>query len=90
MNPTLKNKLNKRLKIIEGQVRGLQKMLDDGTYCIDLINQASAVKKAITSFENEVLENHLATHVVEQIKSGAHKKAVDEVMKVYKLSQKNN
>ena len=86
----LKNKLLKRLKIIEGQIRGLQGMLHDDKYCVDIITQASAVKKAVSSFEDAVLENHLATHVVEQIKSGQHAKAVTEVMKVYKLSKKDS
>ena len=90
MKPVLKNKLLKRLKIIEGQVRGLQTMLEDNKYCVDVITQASAVKKAVSSFEDAVLENHLSTHVVEQIKSGQHAKAVAEVMKVYKLSRKDS
>lgn len=90
MNKPLKNKLLKRLKIIEGQIRGLQNMLENDIYCIDLINQTGAAKKAVSSFENELLTNHLATCVVNQIKSGQSKKAVDEVMKVYKLSKKNN
>ena len=90
MKPILKNKLLKRLKIIEGQILGLQKMLHDNTYCVDVITQASAIKKAVSSFEDAVLENHLATHVVEQIKSGQHAKAVAEVMKVYKLSRKDS
>ena len=90
MKPVLKNKLLKRLKIIEGQVRGLQTMLEDNKYCVDVITQASAVKKAVSSFEDAVLENHLSTHVVEQIKSGQHTKAVGEVMKVYKLSKKDS
>lgn len=79
----------KRLKIVEGQVRGLQKLLEEDTYCVDIITQASAVKKAVSSFEDAVLENHLNTHVVEQMKSGAHGKAVTEVMKVYRLSKKD-
>lgn len=90
MKPVLKNKLLKRLKIIEGQIRGLQNMVHEGTYCVDIITQASAVKKAIGSFEDAMLQNHLETHVVEQMKSGKHAKAVTEVMKVYKLSQKDS
>jgi DNA-binding FrmR family transcriptional regulator len=54
-----------------------------------VITQASALKKAISSVEDAVLENHLATHVVEQIKGGQHAKAINEVMKVYKLSKKD-
>ncbi len=90
MKPVLKNKLLKRLKIVEGQIRGLQNMLHENKYCVDIITQASAVKKALSSFEDAILENHLATHVVEQIKSGQHSKAVTEVMKVYKLSRNDS
>ena len=88
MKPILKTKLLKRLKIIEGQIRGLQAMLENGTYCVDVITQASAVKKAVSSFEDALLESHLSTCVVNQIKSGQHAKAVGEVMKVFKLSKK--
>lgn len=89
MKKITKQKLIKRLRIIEGQVRGLQNMLHEESYCVDLLVQAMAVKKAISSFEDAVLENHLNTHVVEQIKSGQHAKATAEVMKVYKLSKKD-
>mgnify|MGYP001578858155 FL=1 len=89
MKPALTHTLIKRLKIIEGQVRGLQGMLENHAYCVDVITQASAVKKALSSVEDAVLENHLATHVVEQIKSGKTKKAITEVMKVYKLSKRD-
>lgn len=89
MTNSIQQKLIRRLKIIEGQVRGLQSMVNDGAYCVDVITQANALKKAISSVEDAVLENHLATHVVEQIKSGQHAKAIHEVMKVYKLSKKD-
>lgn len=89
MKQELKNKLTRRLKIIEGQVRGLERMVEKDEYCVDIITQASAVKKALSSFEDEMLKNHLSTHVVEQIKSGRHSKAVTEVLKVYQLSKKD-
>lgn len=89
MNPVLKNKLIKRLKIIEGQVRGLQKMVCEEKYCVEIITQASAIKKALSSFEDAMLKNHLSTHVIEQIKSGRHSQAMLEILKVYKLSKKN-
>lgn len=89
MKNTLKNQLIKRLRRIEGQVRGLQGMLEKEQYCVDIITQADAVKKALSSFEDAMLENHLSTHVVEQIKSGQLSKAVTEVLKVYKLSKNN-
>lgn len=90
MKKELQNKLLKRLKIIEGQIRGLQSMLHNDKYCVDVITQASAVKKAVSSFEDAVLENHLSTCLVEQIKSGRYGKAISEVMKVYKLSKKDS
>ena len=51
MKKDIQKKLIKRLKIIEGQVRGLQKMVEAGEYCVDIITQASAVKKAVISVE---------------------------------------
>ncbi len=88
MRQDIKTKAIRRLKIVEGQVRGLQKMVEEEKYCIDIITQASAIKEALTGFEDLVLENHLATHVVHQMKHGSEKKAVDEVLKVYKLKRK--
>lgn len=89
MKTALKNKLIRRLKIIEGQVRGLQEMVKKEQYCVEIITQASAVKKALSSFENLMLKNHLSTHVIEQIRSGRNSQAVQEVLKVYKLSKKD-
>ena len=83
-----KQRLVKRLKIIEGQVRGLQKMVADDTYCVDVITQSLAVKQALSGVEDAVLEGHLSSHVVEQMRSGKRDKAVGEIMKLYKLSKK--
>lgn len=83
-----KAKLVKRLKIIEGQVRGLQTMLENDKYCIDIITQTSAVKRALSSVEDVLMEEHLGTCVVHQIKKGQDKKAIGEVLKVYQLKRK--
>ncbi len=83
-----KTQIISRLKRIEGQTRGLQRMVSENKYCIDIITQASAVKEALSSVENLVLENHLATHVAEQMKSGKTKKAIEEIIKIYKLAKK--
>ncbi|MDE2079371.1 MAG: metal-sensitive transcriptional regulator [Patescibacteria group bacterium] len=88
MQKDVKRRLGRRLKIIEGQVRGLQSMVENGVYCVDIITQTSAVRQALSAFEDAMLENHLATHVVEQMKTGSQKKAIREVMNVYKLSKK--
>lgn len=88
MKKELKGRASRRLKIIEGQVRGLQKMIEDEKYCIDVITQSQAIKEALSSFEDVMLENHLETHVAHQMKSGKEKQAVQEMLKVYKLSRK--
>lgn len=81
-------KLIRRLKIIEGQVRGLQEMVQNGTYCIDIITQTSAVKQALSSVEDVLMENHLGTCAIDQVKNGQTKKAIGEILKVYGLKRK--
>jgi DNA-binding FrmR family transcriptional regulator len=83
-----KKKLVRRLKIVEGQVRGLQEMVAQGTYCIDVITQTSAVKQALSGIEDALMEDHLNSCVHHQMTSGQSAKAVGEVLKVYKLKRK--
>ena len=74
--------------MIEGQVRGLQKMIDEEKYCVDIITQISAVEESLLSVGNLMLENHLTTHVVHQIKHEKGDQAVKEILKIYKLVQR--
>lgn len=76
-----------RLKRIEGQIRGLQKMIEEDKYCIDVITQTSAIRNALKGVEDVLLEGHLSSCVVTQIKTGKQKKAVEEILKVYKLKK---
>ena len=82
------HKLIRRLKIIEGQIRGLQDMIAKDTYCIDVINQTSAAKQALSNIEDLLLENHLSHCALNQIKEGIDKKAIAEILKVYQLKRK--
>ena len=70
--------LMNRLKRIEGQVRGLQRMLDEDAYCPDILTQASAVNSALNSFCRILLTNHIRTCVCEDIRSGRDE-TVDEL-----------
>jgi DNA-binding FrmR family transcriptional regulator len=88
MRQDIKKKTTRRLKIIEGQIRGIQKMVEDEKYCVDIITQSSAVKEALSGIEHLILENHLSTHVLDQMKHGKEKKAIEEILRVYKLAQK--
>ncbi len=87
MDKKLKRRILKRLNIIKGQVEGLRNMIENERYCVDILIQASAIKSAISSIERDVLENHLKTHVIEQIKNKKEKKAVEELIKIYKLKK---
>ncbi len=87
MTPETK-KLIRRLKIIEGQVRGIQGMIENDAYCIDVITQSSAIKQALSNIEDELLERHLSHCVINQIKAGETKKPVAEILGVYRLKRK--
>ena len=79
-----------RLKRIEGQVRGLQRMIEDKKYCIDIITQTSAVRNALRAFEDAILENHLKTCATDQMQSGnksEEERAIQEILRVYKLKR---
>lgn len=83
-----KQKLIRRLKIVEGQVRGLQNMLENDIYCIDIITQTSAIKQALSTVEDKLMEGHLGHCLVNQIKKGQTDKATKEILKVYQLKRK--
>jgi len=69
-------------------VRGLQKMIEKDTYCIDVITQTSAIKQGLSNVENTLMESHLGHCLVNQIKSGQTDKATKEILKVYQLKRK--
>ena len=80
-----KRDLTNRLKRIEGQVRGLQRMIDEGAYCPDILTQASAVNSAINSFCRVLLANHLRTCVAEDIREGRDETVEELVATMQKL-----
>jgi len=84
----LKTKIERQLKVIEGQVRGLQKMVAEDKYCIDVITQTSAIRNSLGSVEEKMLESHLSTCVVKQIKGRGQDKAIKEILAVYKLAKR--
>ncbi len=61
-----------RLRRVEGQIRGLQRMVEEDKYCIDILTQVSAATKALQSFSLELLDEHLSTCVVDAAKAGGH------------------
>ncbi len=84
----LKKRAAHRTKIIEGQIKGLQKMIDNEAYCMDILTQSLAIQKSLASLDKLVLENHLRTHIAEMMASGDEKhqdKALNELLELYKL-----
>ncbi len=73
--------LLKRLRMAEGQIRGIQKMVEAGAYCPDILIQVSAVTSALNSFNKELLACHIRRCVSEDIRSG-DEAAIDEFVKV--------
>jgi len=70
MRERIKTSCRKRLNRIEGQVRGLSRMVDEDRYCIDIVTQISAVRAALRRVEEEVLKDHVAHCVEHAITSG--------------------
>lgn len=85
MGPSAKASVAKRLSRIEGQVRGIARMVEEDRYCIDIVTQISAVRAALRRAEEEVLRDHVAHCVAHAIASGTtEEKAVkiEELMRV--------
>ena len=74
--------LTKRLNRIEGQVRGIGRMLAEERYCVDILTQVSAVRSALDALALELLEHHLHGCVQQAVKSGKGEPAIDEAMSV--------
>jgi len=77
-----KTSLGKRLNRIEGQVRGIGRMIDEDRYCIDVLTQVSAVQSALDALALQLLEHHLHGCVQHAVKSGEGDRAIEEALGV--------
>ena len=82
MNP--KQDVARRLKIVDGHLRKVIEMVENDVYCIDILQQTSAVKSAIKKAEEVLLKNHMSHCVVRAIKTNGQEKAVKELMQVFR------
>lgn len=80
-SPAEKRCLMNRLKRIEGQIRGIERMVDEDTYCPDILIQVSAVNSALNSFNKELLGQHIRSCVADDIREGRDE-TIDELVKV--------
>lgn len=76
-----------RLSRIEGQVRGIKRMLEEDTYCIDVMRQVSATTSALNSFNRIMMSNHLRSCVVNDLKEG-NEETIDEVLEALQKMMK--
>lgn len=83
----VKEAAGKRLNIIKGQLEGLQKMIENNEYCIDLLNQSLAIQNSLKSLDTLLLERHLETHVAHQMQD-EKEKAVTELVTLFKRINK--
>ena len=73
-----------RLKISRGHLDRVIAMMEDGSYCIDIIHQSQAVQAALKGVDDSILKNHMETCMAEEIKKGNSKQIIAEVMKIVK------
>ena len=83
-----KNDALKRLSYIEGHLSGIRKMLEEDKYCVDVLKQTFAVRRAIEKMESILLEGHLHSCVVEGIKEGREDQVVGELTDLYLLANR--
>ena len=81
-----KNEALKRLSYIEGHIGGIRKMVEADQYCVDILRQTYAVRKAIEKFEALLLEQHLQHCVPEGIKEGREEAVIEELVQLYSLA----
>ncbi len=84
----IKKRALHRSKILQGQLRGLEKMIDNEEYCVDIITQSLAVQKSLRSLNKLLVENHLRTHVTDMFEAGGDEReaAVTELLTVFELT----
>lgn len=86
----LKKRALHRARILEGQLRGVTKMIESEEYCVDIITQTLAIQKSLRSLNKLLVENHLRTHVAHMFDEGGARRdaAVEELLTVYEIENR--
>lgn len=88
MLPAVKDEVLKRLNYIEGHIAGVKRMVEEEKYCVDILRQTIAIRRAIEKVEALLLEGHLKTCVVEGIRSGREQEVVGELIGLFNLADR--
>jgi len=84
----IKKRALHRARILQGQLRGVEKMIENEEYCVEIITQSLAIQKSLGSLNKLLVENHLKTHVTSMFEAGGSERddAIAELLKVFELS----
>ena len=88
MLPEVKKETLNRLSYIEGHLTGVKRMVEEDKYCVDILKQTYAVRRAIEKVEGMLLSGHLDTCVVEGIRDGRDREVLGELMELYSLASR--
>ncbi len=78
----------KRMSYIEGHLQGIRRMVEEEKYCVDILKQTFAVRRAIEKLEAKILDNHLHTCAIDGIRDGRSDEVIDELLQLYELANK--
>ena len=78
----------KRLSYIEGHLAGIRRMVEEDKYCVDILKQTFAVRRAIQKLESRLLEGHLHSCVIDGVKEGREGQVLGELLELYSLADK--
>lgn len=82
-----------RLKIIQGQINGLQKMVAQDVYCMQILTQSLAIQKSLSSLSKLMIDNHISEHITPMINSkdkSVQQKAHDELLEIYEINNRRS
>jgi DNA-binding FrmR family transcriptional regulator len=85
VEPDVRAQALRRIKILQGQVAALERQVEEDRYCMDVLDLSLSIQRALRSLDTLVIENHLRTHVVEQVSGGETDKAVRELLRLYRV-----
>jgi DNA-binding FrmR family transcriptional regulator len=88
MRPETKTDALKRMSYIEGHLQGIRRMIDEDKYCVDILKQTFAVRRAIEKLEGIILDNHLHTCAIEGIRDGRSEDVIGELLELYELKNR--
>ncbi len=87
MLPEVKTEAAKRLSYIEGHLAAVKRMVDEDAYCVDILKQSFAVRRALQKVESLILDGHLKTHVREGVRNG-NEAVLTELLELYNLAER--